>query len=136
MFTQKTLDKFTKFFTVIGGAFLNPVDTANENRTEMKRILRIIERDSNIDNLVFILNSRASSGEQFRSLLRSLARIREKAEKPIMVVMSISFSSEEAQQAEKVIRQLQNKGIATFLSLERGARALKRALNYYNMKRH
>jgi len=132
--TRKSLDEFASFYTLIGGGYLNPVDTANENRSQMKRILEILERDENIDNLVMILGTRAVTGPQFEETVGMLAEIRKRAEKPVMAVLSMSFSPEEAQQAGEAVQTLQREGIATFFSFERGARALKQALDYYTMK--
>ncbi len=132
--TRESFDEFGKFFTLIGGAFSNPIDTANENRSQMTRILEILEKDANIDNMVLIQGARAGSGPQFEAVLKSLTDIRKRGAKPVMVVLSVSFSPEEAEQAGDTIQKFQEKGIATFLSLERGARALRKALDYYNWK--
>ena len=49
---------------------------------------------------------------------------------PLLCQEPDSFSSEEVKQAGDVIRKLQDGGVPTFIALERGARALKNALDY------
>ncbi|MEE8413677.1 MAG: CoA-binding protein [Dehalococcoidales bacterium] len=134
MLAQEALDEFATFLTLIGASYLNPIDTGNENRAHMPRILEVMEKDTNTDNLVMLMGARAGSGPQFETMLKNLAGIRKRAVKPVMVVLPVTFSSEDVQQAGDTIKKLQKEGIATFVSLERGARALKQALDYYNLK--
>ncbi|MFC1953281.1 hypothetical protein ACFLWR_04030, partial [Chloroflexota bacterium] len=132
--SRNSLDQFADFFSLIGGSYFNPVDTANVNRTQMPQILKILEKDTNTDNLVVILGGRGSTGAQFDTLLNALADIRKRASKPVMVVLSVVFSEEDVKQAGETAQKLQKEGIATFFSLERGVRALRHALDYYNLK--
>ncbi|MFC1991717.1 CoA-binding protein [Chloroflexota bacterium] len=136
MLSQEALDEFATFFTLIGGSYLNPIDTANENRAQMPRILEILERDTNTDNMVVLLGGRASVGPQFETLVNTLTDIRKRAAKPVMVALSVAFTEEDAKQAGETCQKLRQEGIATFISLERGARALRQALDYYNLKNH
>jgi len=135
VFDSKSLDKFSGFFSLIGGSYLNPVDTANENRTRMPQILDILEKDANTDSLVVLLSSRTGSGEQFESLVDALSGIRKRAKKPVMAILPVVFSEEDTKRAGETMQRLQNEGIPTFISLERGARALKHAFEYYSLKK-
>jgi len=134
--SQDSLDKFAGFFSLIGGSYFNPVDTANANRTQMPQILEILEKDTNTDNLVVIIGGRASTGPQFESLLSALSDIRKRATKPVVAVLSVVFAEEDVRQARETAQKLQKEGIATFFSLERGIHALRQALEYYYLKNH
>jgi len=134
LLTQKSYDELATFFTLIGGGYQNPVDTGNVNRREMKRILEILERDVNIDNLVLLVMTRLGTSEQLESDIALMASIRERSPKPVIAILSHSFSSGEVEQASGIIQRFQGSGVPTFIALERGARALRNALDYYSLK--
>jgi len=129
--TQESYDELASFYTLIGGGYRNPVDTGNVNRREMGRILEILGQDANIDNLVLLSGARFGNPEQLENQVNLLVDIRERTSKPVMAVVSCSFNPRDVEQAGTVIQKLQDSGIPAFISLERGAHALKNALDYY-----
>ncbi len=132
--TQKSYDELASFFTLIGGGYRNPIDTANQNRREIGRIIEILLRDNNIDNLALLVSSRFGPGGPDSNFNRLLVDIRKKTEKPIITVLNWAFSPEDVKQAGEIIKNLQEGGIPVFISLERGAFALRKALDYHNMR--
>ncbi len=133
LLTQESYDELATFFTLIGGSYRNPIDTGNPNRRELVRILEILERDANIDSLVLLLAARFGTTEQLGTL-NSVVDIRKRTSKPMMAILSSSFSPGGVEQAGYVIQKLQGGGVPTFTALERGARALRNALDYYSSK--
>ena len=89
--TRESYDELASFWTLIGGGYGNPIDTGNENRKEMRRIIEILERDANIDNLVLSINLRLGNPEQLESHINSVIDIRKRTTKPAMAVLSYSF---------------------------------------------
>lgn len=134
LLTQESYDELATFYTLIGGGCRNPIDTANQNRREIKRIMEILVRDANIDNLVLLTGARFGPGGPADALINLLIDIRQKTPKPVVAILTWSFSPEEVQQARDVIQKFQNGGVPTFIALERGAFALRKALDYYNLK--
>jgi acyl-CoA synthetase (NDP forming) len=134
LLTQESYDELATFYTLIGGGCRNPIDTANQNRREIKRIMEILVRDANIDNLVLLTGARFGPGGPAEALINLLIDIRQKTTKPVVAILTWSFSPEEVQQARDVIQKFQNGGVPTFIALERGAFALRKALDYYNLK--
>ncbi len=134
LLTQESYDELAQFYTLIGGGCRNPIDTANQNRREIKRIMEILVKDANIDNLVLLTGARFGPGGSAGPLINLLIDIRQKTSKPVIAILTWSFSPEEVQQARDVIEKLQDGGIPTFTGLERGAFALRKALDYYNLK--
>ena len=134
LLTQESYDELATFFTLIGGSYGNPVDTGNMNRKEMKRILEILERDANIDSLVLLTTVRFSDPAQLDRNVEVITSIRERSPKPVMAILFHSFLPEEVQKAGDIIQKLQDGGVPTFIALERGARALRNTLDYYNLK--
>ncbi|MFC1977495.1 CoA-binding protein [Chloroflexota bacterium] len=134
--TQESYDELATFWTLIGGGYPNPIDTGNDNRTEMKRILEILERDANIENLVLLIlltSGNAAHAEQVENNIRLMIDMRKKTLKPLMAITAF-FSNEDMQQARDVTRKLEDGGVPTFRTLERAARALRNALHYYSFK--
>ncbi len=135
LLTEESYDELATFFTLIGGSYRNPIDTGNVNRLQLKRIMEILERDGNTDNLV-LLTSVGAFGrmrEQMESDVNSLIDIRNRTTKPVMV--TLGFAAPEAwQDTREVMQKFRDGGIPTFVTLERGARALKNALGYYNAR--
>jgi acyl-CoA synthetase (NDP forming) len=121
------------FYSLIGGGYPNPIDTGNENRAELKRILEILERDTNTDNIILLGATRWGTPEQIQSQVDLMAEIKERSPKAIVAIVPYS-TPEEMQRATDLTQRFQEKAIPSFESLERGARALKNALDYYSFK--
>ena len=134
LLTQESYDELASFFVLIGGGYRNPIDTGNVNRMQMKRILEILERDANIDNLVLLVTPRGRTPEQLENETSSLVDIKQRTSKPVMAILSWAFSPGEVEKAGDIIQRLHGGGIPTFTALERGAHALRNALDYYNLK--
>ncbi|MBI4267719.1 MAG: CoA-binding protein, partial [Chloroflexi bacterium] len=86
--TQESYDELATFYTLIGGGYRNPIDTGNVNRREMKRILEILEKDANIDNVVFLTTARFSANEQLDTDIKQLVEIRERSQKAVMTILT------------------------------------------------
>ena len=133
LLTPESYSELATFFTLIGGGYRNPIDTGNQNRKELRRIFEILERDANIDNLVLLIMARFTAPGQLETHISSVVEVRKKTSKPVMAILSHSFSPGEVEQAGDIIQRLQGGGVPTFLGLERGAGALKNALDYYRL---
>ncbi len=123
------------FFTLIGGSYNNPVDTGNVNRKEMKRILEILERDANIDNVAMVIRPPGGwrKPEEIEVDIRLAIDFKRRGAKPLVVV-SPYFTSEEMEQVSEIARKLHGGGVPVFYTFERCARAIKNALAYYKFK--
>jgi len=136
LLTQQSYDELDTFFSLIGGSYRNPVDTdTGLNRRELRRIMEILERDTSIDNIVLItvVASRSRNPNQLEADIDSLVNIKKKTSKPVMAILP-DFTLQEMGEAADITRKFQDEGIPVFPSMERGARALKNALDYYTFK--
>ncbi len=136
LLTQESYDELATFFTLIGGSYHNPIDTGNVNRRQLKRIMKILERDANVDNLVLLttVGLFPRTTEQLEGDIALLADIRKRTSKPVAVI-AVSHNPEAWQEVKDVSQKLRDGGIPTFVTLERGAQALRNALDYYNLKK-
>ncbi|MFC2060705.1 CoA-binding protein [Chloroflexota bacterium] len=130
--TPESYDELATFFSLIGGTYHNPVDIGNANRSEIRRIAEILERDTNVDNLLLLLMIRIGfiSHKEINDNMDVVIDIKRKTTKPVMLIVP-SSTPEEVRQAREVTRKLQSDNIPTYATIERGARALKNTLDYY-----
>ncbi len=134
--TKESYDQLASFFMLIGAGYRNPIDPG-VNRREIKRIMDILEADANIDNLVLMTSvmSMARASEQLEREISLLLELRQRTHKPIAVVLGY-YSPEAVQETRTVAQRLRNGGIPMFVSPERGARAIRNALLYHELKRN
>ena len=99
----------------------------------MKRIMTILEQDANVDNLVLLFGIGARMSEHLEGDINTLIEIRRRSPKPVAVILGL-FSPEATQETREVSRKLRDGGIPTFLTLERGAQALRNTMDYYRLK--
>jgi len=130
MLTQESYEELATFFSLIGGSYRNPVDTGNQNRRHMKRIMEILGQDTNIDSLVMLTNTRFGNPEVVQGDVDLMADIKERMSKQVMAIVAFS-GPDEMRTAREATKRFQAKGIPAFPSMERGARALKNTLDYY-----
>ena len=133
LLTRKTYDELASFFTLIGGSYRNPIDTGNINRRQMKRILELLERDGNVDNLVYLMTAGARRYGLLEGDVDSLIEIRKRTSKPVIAILSF-FTPKDVEETTEFVRKLQREDIPTFPTLERGAHALRNALGYFRLK--
>ena len=131
--SKASYDELSTFYSLIGGGYPNPIDVGNQNAAEIKRILEIMERDTNTDNIILLGMARFGTPEQMQSYIDLVAEIGERSPKAVVVIVPYS-TPEEMRRAREVSQRIQEKGIPSFPSIERGACALKNTLDYYSFK--
>lgn len=137
--TQKSYDQFEEFFSVIGGSYRNPIDTGNPNRTQMSRIMEIIEHDGNTDNIVMLMYTGGGGPpgvpDRRDEEVEEVIKMGKRSPKPVMVTVIVPFLPKVVGEARTLVKRLQDGGVPAFTSLERGAYALKNALDYHRFRR-
>jgi hypothetical protein len=66
--------------------------------------------------------------------INAVAEIKKKTTKPVLAIISHSSSLADGQVAGDLLQKLQAGGVPAFIGLERGAQALKNALEYYRLR--
>lgn len=142
LLTDASYEKLAGFFNVIGGSYRNPLDIGGTIRwggqpANLERVLEIVDEDENVDAVVM----EAASGLMARrwqsnpgtldELIDRLVAYQERSNKPFVTVMhSGHLEAVMAEAREKVAAR----GLATFPSFERGARALRRVIDYWRFR--
>ncbi|MDP2919714.1 MAG: CoA-binding protein [Dehalococcoidia bacterium] len=132
--TQGSYDQLAQFFLLIGAGYRNPIDPG-VNRREIQRIMDILEADANIDNLVLMTSvmSQFRASEQLEKEINLLLELRKRTPKPVAVVLGYN-SPEAVNETRAIAVRLRDGGIPLFFSPERGARAIRNALEYHERK--
>jgi len=136
LLSEESYEELATFFSLIGGSYRNPIDTdAGRNRLELARILGLVARDNNIDNIV--LQSRVGTfmfGPEMRDAdIKAALDVKGETSKPVLAVLPY-YNPEEMAEARETIPRFQEGGIPVFPTLERGAAALKNVLEYYRLR--
>jgi acyl-CoA synthetase (NDP forming) len=132
--TKASYDELASFYNVIGGGYGNPIDTGNTNRTELNRIMSIIERDANIDNIVVLIGLRMGDTSDIDTVqggTDSVIELRKHSRKPVLAAINTSFLPGGPPEVRRLMEKLQAGGVPAFSSIERAARALRNAVYYY-----
>jgi len=141
LLSESAYKDFHSFFNPIGGSYLNPLDiswnmTSIEN---LLKILNILSRDENIDSVILelLLLDLALRWEQdpsyFDNLIEALATFKTTCPKSFLVILTPWQMEAEAIKART---KLMERGIPSFPSFERGAKALKRVVGYHKLGCH
>ncbi len=129
LLTQASYDQFASFFNTIGGTYVNPLDTSwhAPSITDSIRILDILRSDDNIDSVVAELSLPFLSQiwdyhpSYLDDLVAALAGFKERCSKAFLLVVSAGQLEE---QAIAVRGKLAEKGLPSFPTFDRAARAL------------
>ena len=139
LLSDESYQELASFFTVIGGSFRNPFDSGytigmGQSTENLERLLSIVDRDPNIDAIVMDTGAGLVSGQwQARpqtldSLLDSLSGFATRSAKPFLAILQ-PFSREA--ELLSVRDKFHQRGIPTFATHERAARALSLVTAYH-----
>jgi acyl-CoA synthetase (NDP forming) len=134
--SESSYQDFRSFFNPIGGSYANPLDISwnMPSTTHLLRILTVLSNDINIDSIVLelLLPNLALRWEYdshfLDDLINTLAEFRLTCPKPFLIVLS-PWDME--MQAKKIQVKLSERGICSFPSFQRAARALRELQRFY-----
>lgn len=130
--TKKSYDELETFFGEIGGSFRNPIDNAGPIRRDMRRVIRILAEDENIDNLIYIVGTRPGKHiipMQIENVTDNIRYFREISGKSVAAITSL-YNPDAAKESAEVLKALQKVGIPVFPSYEYATTALLNVLEY------
>jgi acyl-CoA synthetase (NDP forming) len=139
LLSEASYQELASFFTVIGGSFRNPLDSGHtigmgQSSGNLERLLAILDRDPHIDAIVMDTGAGLVAGQWqahpqvLTALLDTLSNFASRSAKPFAVVLQ-PFALEAPLLA--VREQFHARGIATFATHERAARALRLVTDYW-----
>ena len=140
LLSDASYQELSAFFTVIGGSFRNPLDSGHtigmgQTSPNLERLLSILDRDPQIDAIIMDTGAGLVAGQwqahpqTFATLLDTLSSFAVRSAKPFFVILQ-PFALEAA--LLEVREQFHARGIATFATHERAARALRLVTEYWH----
>lgn len=139
LLSEASYQELASFFNVIGGSFRNPLDSGGtvgmgQSSQNLERLLSILERDPHVDAIAMDTGAGLVAGQwqshprTLTSLLDTLSQFAERSAKPFFVILQ-PFAHEVA--LISVRAQFHARGLATFPTHDRAARALRLVVDYH-----
>jgi acyl-CoA synthetase (NDP forming) len=138
LLSDASYQELASFFNVIGGSFRNPLDSGGtigmgQASHNLERLLSVLDRDPQIDAIVMDSGAGLVAGQwqarpqTLAKLLDTLTNFAARSTKPFLVVLQ-PFAQEAV--LLQVREQFHARGIATFATHDRAARALRLVTEY------
>jgi len=142
LLTASSYEKLASFFNIIGGSYRNPLDIGGTigwggSIGNLVRMLDILNEDEHIDAVAlemgsgFIARRWRADPKALDETLDALTAYQERSPKPFLTIMHPGH-------VEAIVAELRERvtarGIASFASFERAARALRRFLEYHRFR--
>jgi acyl-CoA synthetase (NDP forming) len=142
LLADASYEKLASFFNIIGGSYRNPLDIGGTIRwggqpENLERILDILDGDENVDAVVIeaasglLARHWRSNPQALDDLLDRLVAYQRRSSKPFFTVMHAGHLEAELAEARD---KAAGRGLATFASFERAARALRRTTDYWRFR--
>ncbi len=139
--TQSSYERLAGFFNIVGGSYRNPFDVSSsflmsDNAiSNMANMLDVMEQDPNIDSIVLelftIISPFSKDLKEPDPLLDTIVEFKDRSKKPFLTIVSTAHSEPLALETRN---RLTSKGIPSFPTFERGAKTLKRLVDYHRFK--
>jgi len=140
LLTERSYREFASFFDIIGSSYRNPLDISSNFRSldNIIRCIDILNNDERIDavvlelSIVFLTRLAWLVPNFFDNLIDALTLYKARSNKPFLTILVSAHAESEAIEAKK---KLVERGIPSFPSFERGAKALKKVAEYHRLQR-
>ena len=133
--TGESVGEIESYAELVGGSFANPFEGPSvRGNDNLARTLDVLARDPNFDVIVVEFGAgeiqrNPSAADERMDVLRSYHA--QQTGTPVVTVISTDIPYAEGVDLQDLARRFLEEGIACFLSMERGARALRNARDYH-----
>jgi len=137
LLTGESYKTLASFFITIGGSYRNPLDmsssilSADNPISNLKNMLDVLDRDRNIDCVVLELSMLLGPMRKNPKALDVICDFRRRAAKPFFVILTRAHREDPVAGIRK---KLLESDITSFPDFERGARALRKVVDYYRSR--
>jgi acyl-CoA synthetase (NDP forming) len=140
--SPSSYDELKSFFNIIGGSYRNPLDAggtigAGVHTGNLERILRILDRDAEIDAIVLEVGTGlraqrwATHEDELTGLLDKVAEFSRASSKPFVLILHPAHVETIVVRAKQLARE---RGLVAFDSFERSAAAIRVAYDYWSKR--
>jgi acyl-CoA synthetase (NDP forming) len=139
LLSESSYKKFASFFQTLGASYRNPLDISL-NFPHLDRIIKsidILSEDENVDTVVleisvaFLKDLSWINTNLFDNMIEALAEFKKRCAKSFITILVPAHAEQEALEVKK---KLVVQNIPCFASFESGAKALRKAVDYYQHK--
>jgi acyl-CoA synthetase (NDP forming) len=142
LLSEASYEKLSGFFNIIGGSYRNPLDSGGTigwgfAPQNLQKLLDILDEDENVDAIVmevsagFLARRMRENPGILDALLDTLSAHRERSRKPFI---AITHPGHVEDVTAMVRSRLLERNIPPFASFEAGAKALRRAIDYWRFR--
>jgi acyl-CoA synthetase (NDP forming) len=142
LLSEASYEKLSGFFNIIGGSYRNPLDSGGTigwgfAPQNLQKLLDILDEDENVDAIVievsagFLARRMRENPGILDALLDTLSAHRERSRKPFI---AITHPGHVEDVTATVRTRLRERNIPPFASFEAGAKALRRAIDYWRFR--
>ena len=142
LLSEGSYEKLSEFFNIIGGSYQNPLDSGGTIGMgflpqNLQKLLDILDEDENVDGIVmevgigFLARRMRENPGILDALLDTLAAHRKRSRKPLI---AIAHPGHLEDVTAMVRSRLLERNIPPFGSFEAGAKALRRAIDYWRFR--
>lgn len=134
--TSDSVDEIASYSDLVGGSFNNPFEGPSvRGNDNLEKTLDVLSADPNFDVIVVEFGAgdfqrNLSNAEARMDILRSYQS--KETGTPVVTVLSTDMPYTEGVDVQDIVRRFLDDGIACFLSMERGARALRNSNDYHS----
>jgi acyl-CoA synthetase (NDP forming) len=139
LLSESSYRKFDAFFQTLGASYRNPLDISL-NFPHLDRIIKsldILSEDDNIDTVVleisvpFMKDLSWINKNMFDEMIKAVSDFKKRCSKSFITILVPAHAEQEALEVKK---KLVARNIPCFAGFESGARALRKATDYYRNK--
>ena len=142
LLTDASYEKLSGFFNIIGGSYRNPLDAGGTigwgfMPQNVQKLLDILDEDDNVDAITmevgagFLARRMRDNPALMDSLLDILSAHRERSEKPFITVVHPGHIEDVA---SDIRSRLLERNVPPFVDFGAGAKALRRAIDYWRFR--
>jgi len=142
LLTAASYEKLAEFFNIIGGSYRNPLDAGGTIGMgfvpgNLQKLFDILEEDENVDAIAmevgasFIARRLRENPAMLDQMVATLAAHKERSAKPFL---AIAHPGHVEDVTADIRSRLIERGIATFGSFQSAAKALRRAVDYWQTR--
>ncbi len=128
--------KLAGFFNTTGGSYKNPIDGLGGTPQNLPAILDILDADPNIDAIAIQIMPRMARQrpEMIDTQVKAAIGLRAKSAKPVIAIISSPYTGDDAEIVIDLDRRLAEGKVPAFPSMDRGAQALRKAIDYHRFR--
>ena len=131
--TERSYERLASFFNLIGGNYVNPIQGSADRFCD---IVEILGQDENLDVVTVELSASrlVADAEFLKDRIAILQKFQRESSKPLVTIVTTSFPRVESSALEALDKQFSAEGIPIFYTFQRGAQALRNAVDWFSMR--